>query len=316
MTKRKHSKEEAGDTMVVKKMVLVPPDKVVPEYRLKHKAYRAPFQPDRNQLAVLDEEMSEILKEKPTSADGYDRAQRYQDALEKFLVYFKKLRTERPVQRMPAALVSTAAVAAAASPPPPSRRKAGAEEARTRGLERAVKRRSRQLDYLGVNYGPKSTLNRTQQLLDKLNEAGLSWHEASGRVRYPDGTVERDVNIVDLIHDVVDHQKRAGSPPPAARRFYKFLGGINVPSMVIGTRKRRDWYNQQNAARRIRQEAAEDPYDPEDEEEEEEEEEAIEEAALTGVSPLFRDSPPASQAPPVSRKEFDAAAAETFGSDS
>ena len=256
--KRKRDGDD-GDSLVVKKMVLVPPDKVVPEYRLKRKAYRAPFQPNRNKLAELDEELQEILKEKPTSVNGYDRVTKYQDTLDKFLKTFQKIRHQLRLRPK--------------STPPPPHRPASSSSAPADGqeeedggrpvVEKRHAQRQRRLEFLGVTDKTGAQFRRANQLLDRLEDAGLKWHERTGQVVYPGGHRDSGEHIADLIHDVIGshHGSKARKPSESQARFYRFMRRANVPKMVIGTKARRDYYS--------------DPARLQEETEEEEEEEEV-----------------------------------------
>lgn len=233
--KRKHT--GGGDDLVVKKMVLVPPDKVIPEYRLKHKAYRPPFQPDRNQLSVLDEEMRNILGDKGIASTD-DRLKRYEQAFDRFLTFFRKVRSRFP----------SAAPPTRPPLPPPLPPQRDTENAQDRDLQQ-----KRQLQFMGLSHERPAVIRRAAHLLDRLTQSGLSW-DAQGRVTYPDGT-DPDSNIADLVHEVVSGQKASKHAPEGVDKFYGYLDKINVPNLVLGTTAKRAWFQQLKVARRLARDA-------------------------------------------------------------
>jgi len=305
--KRKHKDDE---DMVVKKLVLVPPDKVIPEYRLKHKAYRPPFQPDRNQLAVLDEKMANVLEDKNISLDT--RVNDYQEILDRFLTFFKKAKGKFPVQT-PTPVPTAPPVPT--PPPPPLLRRETIEEKEKEEEEREARRVMRQrkddLQFFGLEREPPAVVNRAEQLLNRLTQAGLTW-DKQGEVRYPDGEVDEDANIADLVHDVVKYQKskKKQNMPAGSTSFYNFLQDIHVPHMVLGSQAKRDWFTQQKIARRTHRQAqdiasqainaGEAEFREEEEGEEEEEEEGAKEWGT--ANPLLN----------VNREGFNKQVAETL----
>lgn len=214
---------------VLRQLVLVPPDQVKPEYRLKRRAYRAPFQPYRNAMAERDEELFKIMGDKKKSLPA--KAQDYQKALEQFLTFQERAGSSRARRPPP-------------PPPPLPPAKTSTPEAEAAASHGTGEEREKTLDYLNVT--TKSNRTRANMLLDRLKQAGVTWDEY-GRVVYPDTGVDEYSNLTDLVHDVVAYKAKSPELPTGAFKFYEVLKKHNLPATAVGNRFRKPLVHQRGA---------------------------------------------------------------------
>ena len=203
---------------VLKEMKLVPPDQVKPEYRMKKRAYRSPFQPYKNAMADMDVRMKEILQNKDKSFE--EKWPEYERALNKFLLF--KDKTAASARRtLPPSLPPP--------PPPPPPPKDSQKE--------------KQIRYLGVKKGRTGNrLERAAIIMDRLKEANVTWDEKH-RIVYPDSGVDKSSNITDLLSDAATFRDKPSRPPKGYKKFYETLKKLNIPEHVVGNVHRLDLIN-------------------------------------------------------------------------
>ena len=202
---------------------MVPPDQVKPEYRMKNRAYRSPFQPYKNAMADMDVRMKEILQNKVKSFE--EKWPEYERALNKFLLF--KDKTAASARRTP-----TPSLPPPPPPPPPPK----------------DSQNEKQIRYLGVKKGRTGNrLERAAIIMDRLKEANVTWDEKH-RIVYPDSGVDNSSNITDLLHDVTTFKDKPSRPPKGYKKFYETLKNLNIPEHLVGNVHRLDLINPEVAA--------------------------------------------------------------------
>jgi hypothetical protein len=87
---------------------------------------------------------------------------------------------------------------------------------------------------------PKSMINKTRQLMDKIKSIpSLEWNEQTGAVSI-DGKVVEDSNLLDLVHDAIRPRKTVPDPP-GWEAFSDALVKGGVPLEYINNPKRRNY---------------------------------------------------------------------------
>ena len=145
---------------------LIPPDQMKPEYRLKRKAYRAPFQPNKNAMAETDDLMKKILHSKDQTMD--EKWPEYERVLNKFLIFQNKAKLHRMDTLPP-------------PPPPPTPTSSGKAPRRPKFPPRT----QRQISHLHMRKGKGgSKLDRAMKIMQLLRE-GVEWDETHRLIMKP-----------------------------------------------------------------------------------------------------------------------------------
>jgi hypothetical protein len=225
-TKRK----ESGTGYVLKKMRLVPDSPTKPatsrppppvksrpvaEYRGRLQTYKPPFQEDRNAFMERDRELMDVVMD-PTRPAGEKWAD-YEDALNKFLAYKRKLGARRRAEFSSPSL-----------PPPPAtpRMESPAKPLRKAGQTPEM------MEFLGARGGPK--VMYAGKILEKLRKSGVTWDSDTGEITYPDGKTDPISNLWDLLRDAVtDFQKNPRNSPLGLVRFYRAIREARVPTFLV-----------------------------------------------------------------------------------
>ena len=142
-------------------------------------------------MVEMEEIMKKILHSKDQTMDK--KWPEYERVLKKFLMFQNRAKHHITKPPLPPLLSTSSGKA-------PRRLK-------------ITSRTQRQLSYLGIRKGKGGRkLDRVMSIMQLLRDGGVDWDERL-RFIYPDGGVDEDSNVTDLLSDVAPYQTGDTNPP-------------------------------------------------------------------------------------------------------